>query len=62
MAQGSLRATWRDMDCHSHAGYLVKLVESTEGAAVKVFVAGATGAIGKRLVPRLVAGGPPGVG
>jgi nucleoside-diphosphate-sugar epimerase len=32
-------------------------VESTRGADVKVLVAGATGALGQQLVPRLVAGG-----
>jgi hypothetical protein len=55
-------------DAHSHAAgerrlsraarlYLVSAGSETEGAVMKVFVAGATGALGSELVPQLVARG-----
>jgi nucleoside-diphosphate-sugar epimerase len=43
------------MDCHNAAAFLVGGV--TRGEVMKVFLAGATGAIGKHLVPALVRAG-----
>jgi nucleoside-diphosphate-sugar epimerase len=43
--------------CHSRMPSLVNLVKATKGVTMKVLVAGASGAIGKQLVPRLVAAG-----
>ena len=48
----------RGVGCHSPEGYLVSnSADSGKETAMKVFVAGATGAIGKQLVPMLVEGG-----
>src|SRR5918996_3459742 len=47
----------RSADCHRRRLYLVSEGNETEGAVMKVFVAGATGALGRQLVPQLVARG-----
>jgi hypothetical protein len=43
--------------CHRRRLYLVSERNETEGGAMKVFVAGATGVLGRELVPQLVARG-----
>src|SRR5262245_47595624 len=43
--------------CHRRRLYLVLVVNEARGAGMRVFVAGATGAIGRVLVPQLVARG-----
>src|ERR1700733_2618602 len=49
--------------CHRRSLYLVSQGKAeTRGAVMKVFVAGATGVLGRELVPQLVAQGPEGVG
>src|SRR5215204_6973860 len=45
-------------ECHRRRRYLVSLGDRDElGVAMKVFVAGASGALGVQLVPKLVAAG-----
>ena len=54
----SPRATSRGpFQCHRRHLYLVSWVDETRGEVMKVFVAGATGALGRQLVPQLVARG-----
>jgi MFS family permease len=43
--------------CHRRRLYLVSWVDETRGAVMKIFVAGATGVLGRALVPQLVARG-----
>src|SRR5262249_7277432 len=43
--------------CHSRCGCLVYGTSAGKETVMKVFVAGGSGAMGRRLVPRLVAGG-----
>src|ERR671915_276807 len=50
----SSQATESRGDCHRRSRHLVSSSEAIRGDAMKVFIAGATGAIGRQLVPRLV--------
>src|SRR5258706_5586972 len=43
--------------CHSGWRCLISSVQTDEGGVMKILVAGASGAMGKQLLPRLVAGG-----
>src|SRR5262249_39528215 len=56
---GLTHACYGDFLCHCHrrARHLVLLAEPMKGDAMKILVAGATGALGKQLVPRLLAAG-----
>jgi nucleoside-diphosphate-sugar epimerase len=44
-------------DCHTPNRHLVSMGRETKGDVMKVFVAGATGALGQQLVPQLVVAG-----
>src|SRR5206468_2870244 len=57
---GSAPCRWRraSSHCHRPAGHLVKAsVTDEQEPDMRVFVAGATGAMGKQLVPRLMEAG-----
>ena len=57
IADGMSGKRIRRYDCHRRRLHLVSEGNETKGAVMKVFVAGATGALGRALVPQLVARG-----